>query len=108
MAAPPRQAPAGSALAALALSPLLAGLSRREIEAVLASAEPLEVAQGALFLREGDESRDMYFVLEGQACVRRNYLTLATLGPGGHFGALGLFSGRPRSASIAALTPLKL
>ncbi len=99
---------AASPLEALRRSPLLAGVSADELALLLRHAEFVDVPSGVLVLREGDDSRDMYFVLAGEARLRRSQLTLATLGPGGHFGALGLLTGRPRTASVAALTPLSL
>ncbi|HEU4383305.1 MAG TPA: cyclic nucleotide-binding domain-containing protein [Anaeromyxobacteraceae bacterium] len=95
-------------VAALARSPLLDGLSADEIARLLAHAEPVEVESGTAFLREGDQSRDMYFVLEGQARLRRHQLALKTLGPGDHFGALALLTGRPRAASATAASRLRL
>jgi uridine kinase len=50
----------------------------------------------------------MYFVISGEARLARNGLALKTLGPGGHFGALGLLTKRPRSVSVAAASDLSL
>ncbi|HYQ80767.1 MAG TPA: cyclic nucleotide-binding domain-containing protein [Anaeromyxobacteraceae bacterium] len=98
----------GPHVAALARSPLLHGLGPDDIGRLLAHAERVEVAAGALFLREGDPSRDMYFVLRGEARLRRHQLALKTLGPGDHFGALALLTGRPRSTSATAASRLEL
>ncbi len=95
-------------LEALARSPLLADLSPEERALLASFLAPVEVPAGVVFLREGEESRDMYFVVEGEARIRRRSLALSTLGPGGHFGALGLLTGEPRSASVHALAPLGL
>lgn len=89
-------------------SRLLAGLEPEEADLVLAHAERLEVPAGTVLLREGDPSRDMYFVLEGEARLRRHELALKTIGPGDHFGALALLTGEPRSASVTAATRLDL
>jgi len=107
-ASPEQPLAAASTLAALARGPLLAGFTADEIETVLRHAESVEVPEGAVFLREGDESHDLYLLLEGEAQIRRHRLTLGTLQPGGHFGALALLTRRPRSASVLALTPLRL
>ncbi len=89
-------------------SRLLAGLAPEEVARILAHAERLEVPAGTVLLREGDLSRDMYFVLEGEARLRRNQLALKTIGPGDHFGALALLTGQPRSASVTAAARLEL
>jgi len=95
-------------VAALANARLLAGCSADEVGRLLSWAEHLEVAAGSAFLREGDESRDMYFVLAGEARLRRHEMPLKVLGPGSHFGALGLLTDRPRTTSVTAVTRLVL
>jgi uridine kinase len=95
-------------LTVMARSALLSGFSAEEHARILAHTERLEVAAGTVLLREGDHSHDMYFVLAGEARLRRFSLVLRTVGPGDHFGALALLTDRPRTASVAALTPLTL
>ena len=99
-------APSSALRASLASSPLLAPLSPDQISRLLAYTAELEFPADTRVLREGDESREMYFVLEGEARLHRNQLELRTIGPGGNFGALGLFTGRPRSASVFAASRL--
>jgi uridine kinase len=94
--------------AALARSPLLAGLPAGDRAALLSHAERVEVPAGAQVVREGDAAGEMYFVLAGEARLARNGLALKALGPGGHFGALGLLTGRPRSVSVTAASDLAL
>ncbi len=94
--------------AAPGASRLLAGLAQEEIVKVLARTERIEVPAGTVLLREGDQSRDMYFVVEGEARLRRNQLALKSIGPGEHFGALALLTGEPRTASVTAAAGLEL
>lgn len=82
--------------AALAASPLLAALAPADVTALAAFTDRAELPPGAVVVREGDASGDMYFVLSGEARLSRNGLVLKPLGPGGHFGALGLLTGRTR------------
>jgi uridine kinase len=102
----PPQAP--SHVAALARSVLLGGMAPEDCARLLDYTEYVEVPAGTLLLREGDESHDMYFVLEGEVQLRRHQLALKRLGPGDHFGALALLTGRPRTAAVSAETPLCL
>ncbi len=97
-----------SHVATLARSTLLGGIAPEECARLLGYAEHVEVPAGTLFLREGDESHDLYFVLEGEVQLRRHQLTLRRLGPGDHFGALALLTGRPRTTAVSAETPLVL
>jgi len=98
--------PRAACLAALARSPLLASLPPVGLDHLLDAADVLEVAAGETVVREGDASGGMYFVLSGEASLRRHELALKPLGPGGHFGALGLLTGQPRTVTVTAATPL--
>lgn len=59
-----------------------------------------------LIVEEGAEGQDMYFILEGEAGLQRDFLDLGTLVPGEHFGELALISHRLRAASVMAKTKL--
>jgi len=104
MTAPPETAlPSRSAsLAALAESPLLAALPPGGVERLLDLADVVAVPPGATVVSEGEQSGEMYFVLTGEARLRRNDLLLKPLGPGGHFGALGLLTNQPRTVTVTA------
>lgn len=56
----------------------------------------------------GAVAEDMYFVLEGEGKMSRNGLDLGSVKAGDHFGELGLISGKPRAATIVAVTKLTL
>lgn len=66
------------------------------------------VPAGTVVVREGDDDRDMFFVLEGDARIRRGDLELGAVVPGEHFGELALVAGRRRAASIVAATELRV
>ena len=70
--------------------------------------DQLVLPTGSVVVREGDSSADMYFVLEGAASVERHGLELAPLGPGDHFGELGMLGQPRRAATITARGPLRL
>lgn len=95
-------------LAALAKNPLAAALTDAGVERLLDATEVVQIGPGSTVLREGDASADMFFVLDGEAALRRNDFALQPIGPGGHFGALGMFTGRPRTVTVTATTTLTL
>jgi uridine kinase len=103
-----RAAPAPALTDALRLSPLLFGLDEEDLARLASFTEVVELPPGETVVREGEASGDMFFVLSGEARLRRNELALKPLGPGGHFGALGLLTGRPRSVTVTAATVLVL
>ena len=83
------------------LDPSLVERSRRYLRII-------DAPSGQVVLNEGEHSHGMYIVLAGQALVRRKDMEITTLGPGSHFGELGLLTGRPRAASVVADGPLRL
>ena len=79
---------------------------------IAASLEPVDVEAGEVVVREGDPPGPMYVIEEGRlrAFLERdgqrddiNYLR-----KGDSFGELSVFEGRPRTASVEALTPGRL
>jgi ATP-binding cassette subfamily B protein len=79
---------------------------------IAASLEPVDVPAGELVVREGDPPGPMYVIEEGRlrAFLDRdghrddiNYLR-----KGDSFGELSVLEGRPRTASVEALTPSRL
>ena len=63
-------------------------------------------------LRQGEESKDLYVVRSGKVAITRIEGTagaqLATLGPGEIFGEMALFGKEGRSATIRAMTEVRL
>jgi len=72
-----------------------------------------QYAAGETIIRQGDEPDNFYIILEGFVAVShagrdgREY-TLAYLTSGDYFGEIGLLDGRPRIATVKALTPVKV
>jgi uridine kinase len=94
--------------AILAQSPLLRGIAPDRIAVFHSYTDLLEVPAGTSIMHEGEETSELYILLEGEAQIERKGVDLGHLGPGDHFGELGLIAGRPRAASIRALSPLRL
>ncbi len=101
-------APQRAFLDALALSPLLSALGPEAIPRLLRASEIVEVQAGEVVVREGETSTEVFFILSGEANLRRGDLPLKTLGPGGHLGALGFLTGRPRTVTVTAQSTLTL
>jgi CRP-like cAMP-binding protein len=74
---------------------------------------PLQVTAGTVLIEEGVTSTGyMALVLEGEAVVANaidgtaESVVLSTLGPGAVFGELGILDGKPRSATVTAVTDM--
>jgi SulP family sulfate permease len=67
----------------------------------------LEVPTGGIIAREGEPAVSMHFILEGRIGIVVNVgdartMRVRSLGPHTTIGEMGLITGRPRSATIAA------
>jgi CRP-like cAMP-binding protein len=84
-----------------------------ELEAIIDSCFPHLPEPGDLICREGEPSRDLYFLLEGRVQVRmRDYLgieqDLAVLTAPTMFGHMGMIDRSPRSATCEAITDARV
>lgn len=94
-------------------SPLLRGLSQEQLDDFFALSTVVSIDRpGAVIVREGEDSENIYMILSGRAEVTKREedreFPLASLGPGDHFGETALFEGSKRTASIRAQTPMDL
>jgi CRP/FNR family cyclic AMP-dependent transcriptional regulator len=92
----------------LATVPLFSALSRKELDRVVQAAEELDVAAGEELVTEGRIGREFFLILDGDAVVRRDGSEIAELGAGQWFGELSLIDHKPRSATVVAVTEMKL
>jgi CRP-like cAMP-binding protein len=95
-------------LAMLRALPLLADLSDAELRHVDARTCEIDVPRGAVLMRQGHVGREVFIVAAGVADVRIDGKTVARLGPGEPVGEMALLEGAPRSATVTALTPMRV
>lgn len=94
----------------LARSEIFAGAPSPAIEAVAAATRRETIDAGTTVIREGEGADDFFLVLDGSLEVRsageggREPVALGTLGPGDHFGEIGLLEELPRTATVTAIT----
>src|SRR3954462_9314214 len=88
-------------------------LEPRDLARVAQLAVPRRFDPGQVVFREGDASDTCYIVRGGHARAIREHpdgrsITLATFGPGDHFGELAMFDDERRSATIEAVDALEV
>src|SRR6266403_4953270 len=83
--------------------PMLAGLDRREICAVLKSARVETSRAGTYLMRRGDPHGDICLFLEGRAEVRVDGRVVGVIERGYHVGEMGCVRHRRRSADVRVL-----
>ena len=87
--------------------PLFATLSKRELAAVAAIADEIDLADGTELIREGDRGREFFVLLEGSADVRKGNRKIRSLGGGDFFGEIALVAHTPRTATVVARSPIR-
>jgi len=99
-------------LKALRRIEFLSVLSPEELETVAHEAKIQVYLPGEVVVRQGDVGTEFFFILEGQATVRKGAgeadATVAALNPVQFFGEMALLTGEPRSATIVAQTRLEV
>jgi CRP/FNR family transcriptional regulator, cyclic AMP receptor protein len=91
----------------LANVPLFQGMTESARDAVAGLAQETHFADGDDVTREGDEGDAFYVIIDGRLVVSRNGMTLRELGPGDFLGEISLVDGRPRTATVTAIGPVK-
>jgi len=87
--------------------PLLSCLNQRELKRLARNVREQRFPPGTTVLREGKMSGVGFFVIsDGEASVKIGAREVTRLGPGDHFGELGLIGHRTRSATVTATTML--
>jgi CRP-like cAMP-binding protein len=99
----------------LAALPIFHAMSDDQRAELAKIAHRCEYQPGEVVLAQGESSQNLWIVLSGRCRVARSVnsgvgrvIDLAELGPRDQFGEMSFFHAAPHSASIEALTPLKL
>jgi CRP-like cAMP-binding protein len=88
--------------------PLFSDLNLRQRRKLAQLFRERTVVPGTSVVTEGLRSGVSFFVVaEGEAVVTIAGKEVARLGPGDHFGELSLITGRERSATVTAVTPMR-
>jgi CRP-like cAMP-binding protein len=89
-------------------TPLLAGLSKHDIEEVGRLTDEIDVRAGRVLMKEGDPGREFFVIIDGQVDIARGGQHLRTMGAGEFLGDIALVVERPRTATATAITDCRL
>jgi CRP-like cAMP-binding protein len=103
---------AGS-LGGLRASPLFETLAEEELKAMVETVPLVRCAPGHVILTEGEPGQSVFVLAAGHVRVfvrgeAGHSLEVASLRQGAFFGEIAALSGRPRSATVVAVTPCEL
>src|SRR3990167_7324657 len=93
---------------ALRHNPLFDDLSENQFEQLFKITKELRLNAVTHLVREGDASTDVYIIIEGQVDVLKQEHAIARLGPGDAIGEIALFDRGSRSASVQAVSYVRL
>jgi CRP/FNR family transcriptional regulator, cyclic AMP receptor protein len=88
--------------------PLFAKFSRHQLHQISSLTAAEELPAGTVLTREGASGGIAFILASGQAEVEQRGRRLAVLGPGDVVGELSLIDGKPRSATVRALTDVEV
>jgi CRP-like cAMP-binding protein len=92
----------------LAGIPIFAPLSDAALDRLATSLRMVSVPAGTTVFEQGDDGDAFYAIEEGTADVLIDGSVVRTLSAGGYFGEIALLRNVPRTATILALTDLRL
>ena len=92
----------------LAALDLFAGADRELLATVAERSVEIEVPKGRELTTAGTEAREFVVILDGYAAVSIAGVPISYLGAGSCFGEMSLIDGRPRTADVVALSPMRL
>jgi CRP/FNR family transcriptional regulator, cyclic AMP receptor protein len=94
-------------VATLRAVPLFAQMSDRELRNVLEISKEVFHAAGSPIVEADQSAIGFHLITDGTAEALVNGATVGTLGPGAYFGEMSLLDGKPRSATVVAVTDLR-
>lgn len=87
---------------------ILDALEPADVQRVLAAGNALSLPQGWSPIAESTPADKAYLITEGEVSVRKGGVEIATLGPGAVVGETAIVNRTLRSATVVALTPLRV
>jgi CRP-like cAMP-binding protein len=87
---------------------LFAECTKAELIEVALSANEREAPKGDRLTEEGRRGREFFVLVEGAVAVWRGGRKLVDLGPGDWFGEIAILTYKPRTATVTAISPVRL
>ncbi len=88
--------------------PLFGSLAARQLRVIARSVVRQDARETQALVSEGERVDGLFLLERGTAAVSAGGQQLEVLGPGGYFGELALIDGTPRTATITALTEVRV
>lgn len=92
----------------LAKVPLFSDCSQRDLQLIAKVIKDVDHPAGTVVAREGEPGVGLFIITEGTAEVTIGGKKKIMLGPGDFFGEIALLDGGPRTATVTAVSDVKL
>ena len=92
----------------LAAVPMFSGCTRKELGIIGRAAKEVTHRRGTVIAREGQRGIGLFMILDGECSVSIGGKEKTRLGPGQFFGEIALLDGGPRTATVSAVTDVRL
>ena len=92
--------------ARLAKVPLFRACTKQDLRHIARLADYHTCKAGEAVVREGRRGNELFVIVDGEAEVTRDGVTLATLQAGDYFGELAVLNPAPRTATVTATTDM--
>jgi CRP-like cAMP-binding protein/Zn-dependent protease len=104
----PEFAPTLEAMAQLREMECFSSLEPDELAELLDRGEWINVRPGETIVKQGAVADSFYAIGSGQVQVLKDRKVIRTMGPGSYFGEIGLLLDVPRTATVRAITPVRI
>src|SRR4029077_5948360 len=94
--------------ARLANVPLFRACSKKDLRHIARLADSDTCRAGEVLVREGRRGSELYVIVEGEADVSRDAVSIASLKAGDYFGELAVLRPAPRTATVTATTDMEV
>lgn len=88
--------------------PAFAACTDRELAQIDRLVDDWAVSPGTILMREGSRGHEAFMIIDGRATVSIGDDVLTELGPGEFLGELSMVDHEPRTATVTALTEMRL
>lgn len=103
-----RSAPSARRLSELRALKIFATFADADLAAVASRLTDLEAAPGTILIKEGEPGREAFIVASGVAELRVEGQVVGRVTTGDLVGEMSLLDARPRSATVVAVTHMRL
>jgi len=87
---------------------LFASCNQRELQKIARATDEVTIESGRVLMQQGERGREAFVIIDGTAAVEIGGTHVTEIGPGNAVGELALLDGGPRTATVTALTDMKV